>query len=228
MNEMRLCFATFMRPMWEEATITWDQQASKQWPIGCAQKMDVMDAYQKLFRESPEPILAYIHDDVLCNELGWDLRVLREFQDPEVGVVGFAGALGHGDPEMYQKPYELQQLGRRTFLSNMRDAEHHGQRFDGVHDVAVLDGFALIVRRKLLDDAWGWPLNTPIGYIGYDYWLCCMARRLGYRIRMVGIACTHLSGGSNGLNPHTKIDFEGAHRYIYVKFRDVLPFTVPA
>lgn len=39
-------------------------------------------------------ILAYIHDDVRIYERNWDQRVLKEFDDPTVGVVGFGGARG--------------------------------------------------------------------------------------------------------------------------------------
>ena len=102
----------------------------------------------------------------------------------------------------------------------------HGQRFAGECDVAVLDGFSLFLRREVLVRAGGWPLGTPVGYISYDYWACCMARELGYRIRLVGVACDHLGGKSSGLNPNLDLRWEEAHRYIYDRFRNVLPCDV--
>lgn len=83
------------------------------------------------------------------------------------------------------------------------------------------------MRRSILERAGGWPQGTDIGYIAYDYWLSCMTRRLGYRIRMVGVRCLHLGGRSvvalkQGGGPpdhHAK-----AHDYIYREFADVLPF----
>ena len=166
----------------------------------------------------------------------------KEFEDPRVGLVGFGGGLGHGDPEMYRKPYELTQLARRGYRSNTRDAEANGVRERGSCDVAVLDGMALFVRREILDrptiqsfrplkndlHIYGWPLHTPIGYFCYDYWLCCETRRQGYRIRMVGVACDHLNGKSTGLGPEElgRDKFEAAHRYLYDTCRDVLPWEV--
>jgi GT2 family glycosyltransferase len=177
-------------------------------------------------------ILAYLHDDTIINDPGWVAKVMREFEDPKVGLVGFGGATRHGDPFMYNKPYEYQQLARAGFASNMRDAENHGERFTGSRDVAVLDGFALIVRRAVLEAAGGWPLNTPIGYVCYDYWLSCMARRLGYRIRRVGVACDHLGGQTFvklgiGQDPKHWKQYLDSHRYIYDEFKDVLPYEVP-
>lgn len=205
-----------------------------------------------------ETLLAYLHDDVLCHEQGWDTRVLKEFEDPTVGLVGFGGALRHGTDDIYKTPYRLQQLARDGYLSNTDDAEVHGQRFTGECDVAVLDGFALIVRREILDKAWhpvltgavavagghiyrhiykesprGWPVNN-LTFHCYDYFLCCMAHRLGYRIRLVGIKCHHLGGqtsttpayqewlaarGTNDVEDH-----ERSHRWIHSEFRDVLPW----
>lgn len=192
----------------------------------------MLPAYQSGFKAcSSYDIIAYIHDDVILHDEFWHEKVLKEFEDPAVGVVGFGGALGHGDPRMYKTPYDYRQLARREFMSNMRDAEAHGQRFAGSRDCAVLDGFAVIVRREVLDKVGGWPIQTPIGYACYDYWLCCMARRLGYRIRVVGVACDHLGGQTFvklgiGKDPKHWEQYVESHRYIYDEFKDVLPFEV--
>ena len=176
-------------------------------------------------------ILAFIHDDVIIHESGWDERVLREFENPTVGVVGFGGATGLGTPGIYKIPYRLQQLARISYASNVDDAEVHGRRFAGERDVAVLDGFSLIVRRELLDQAGGWPTDKLIFHM-YDAWLCLMAARLGYRARLVGVKCVHLGGRTSTRAPynewlqaeHGKSDVDvhrEAHEWIYEEFRDV-------
>lgn len=196
-------------------------------------KNGMLDAYQYGYLCKPETeILAYLHDDTIINEPGWVQRVLKEFEDPKVGLVGFGGALGHGTSGLYKVPYQYQQLARTCFMSNMVDAENHGERFTGACDVAVLDGFALIVRHEVLEKAGGWPIGTAISYIGYDYWLCCMARRLGYLIRLVGIPCQHLGGQTFvklgiGKDPSHWTQYLDAHQYIYDEFKDVLPYQVP-
>lgn len=171
------------------------------------------------------PLLAFIHDDVIVRE-PWVNRVVEAFDDPSVGVVGFGGAVSHGAPNIYQVPYDFRQLGRSGYLSNVDDAEIHGTRFAGERDVAVLDGFALICRRDILEHAGGWPLDTPIGYLCYDYWLCCIAHEMAFRIRMVGIRCHHFGGrAAVKVEPKYRGDFDAAHRYIYDRFREVLPWT---
>lgn len=194
----------------------------------------VIGSYQALYEQTTEPILAYIHDDVEVYQRGWDLRILGEFDDPAVGVVGFGGGLDHGTPDIYRRPYQLQQLARGHYLSNTRDAEAHGTRFAGSCDVAVLDGFALVVRRALLDKCGGWPA-VPGGFHCYDYAICAEAHRYGYRVRMVGIDCHHF-GGRTSTTPqyiewaakHEGLSdqeiHEVSHRWVYDNYRDVLPW----
>ena len=184
--------------------------------------------------------LAYLHDDVLLNDSTWPERVLAEFEDPAVGLVGFGGALGHGTSGLYRDPYDYKQLAREDFLSNMVDAENHGKRFTGSCEVAVLDGFALIVRREVLEKAGGWNaaiellsngnVNEPLHHC-YDYWLSCITRRLGYRVRLVGVSCEHKGGSTyvklgTGKRESNWFQFLEAHRQIYDHFRDVLPARV--
>ena len=170
-------------------------------------------------------ILAYLHDDVEIHEKDWDKRVLKEFEDETVGLVGFAGGRGHCRPELYRVPYFLPNLARQTFLSNMRSWQTHGERFTAECDVAVLDGCVLFVRRSVLDHVQGWMKAEPYGYWLYSEWLCCETRRQGLTIRLVGIDFEHLGGKSSG-SIATKPSYEEAHRFLFENNRDVLPFRV--
>ena len=96
-----------------------------------------------------------------------------------------------------------------------------------------MDGFALIVRRALLDRAGGWShLAAGCDFFCYDYALCAMARRLGYHIRLVGIRCHHLGGrtsvqtGPDGQKPAITSPeaYETSHRWFYNTYRDVMPW----
>lgn len=192
----------------------------------------ILPAYQSGFESASRAhnVIAFLHDDTLIRDEDWVKRVWAEFDDPTVGLLGFGGALEHGMPGLYRDPYDYRQLGRAHFMSNMEDAENHGERFTGSRDVAVLDGFALIVRREILQSSGGWPINTPVGYVGYDYWLCCEARRQGFRIRLIGVSCKHYGGATfvklGGQRPDAQKQYDDAHRYIYDTCRDVLPFKV--
>jgi len=211
------------------------EECVRSWGAGqeCALTFDgspgMLQTYQHAYEHTDHDILCYLHDDLLIREEGWRDRVLTEFEDPKVGVVGFGGALVHGSSDLYKRPYQLQQLGRSYYLSNVDDAEVHGDRFDGACDVAVLDGYALCVRRDLLDRVGGWPVGSPIGYSLYDYWLCCVAHRHSCRVRLVGVRSHHYGGMTaigKGLAKGEGDAHERAHEYIYQQFSDVLPWTI--
>lgn len=202
---------------------TWQATASKRYQEFYAIDMDIVPALQYIYEKTTEPIIAYIHDDVNIFEKYWDLRVLKEFEDPTVGMVGFGGALRHGSKDLYRIPYQLQQLGRSHFMSNLRNAEEHGVRFSGEADAAVFDGFAIFIRRAILDKIGGWPKRS--GYFMYCEAISCEARRQGYRLRLVGVDCEHLSGKTASMVQVTDSHPE-AHVWLYNKYRDCLPFAV--
>lgn len=196
--------------------------------------LGVTGSLQWLHEHTTAPIIAFMHSDLEIMEQGWDERVLREFDDPKVGLVGFGGGLQHGSDDLYKTPYRLTQLARSGYLSNTTDAEDHGQRSTSSTDVAVLDGFALVVRRNLLDRCGGWPVKA-LPFHSYDYWASITAHRLNYRVRVVGIKCCH-HGGATSTTPQYqdwslktlgKTDaqvHEDSHRFIYDYGRGYLPW----
>ena len=206
---------------WRKCVKSWDGTASTCYPWIVAANKPIPVGFNQIYHSATEPIISYCHDDLMIYERDWDLRVLKQFEDPSVGLVGFAGALGHGNPNMYEEKFKIHNLVRRHFLSNLRDAERHGGRWYGAIDVSVLDGMALFVRRSVLDAWGGWPVDKPVGYFMYSENLCCEVRRQGLRIRLVGVDCEHLGGKSSGTPlPHT---YEEEHLYFYEHNRDVLP-----
>lgn len=224
---MVLGIATRKWDGWAYCVRNWQENTMLGWlPYSIVFDKDVVPAFQQIYEETDEEIICLMHDDLTNLEFGWDVRVLQAFSDPMVGVVGFGGALGHGTHNLYQVPYHLPNLARQDFMSNMKDAEVHGRRFTGERDVAILDGFALFVRRSVLDTIGGWPVNQPVGYFMYSEWLCCEARRQGYRIRLAGVACEHLGGKSSGYISQNE-NYERAHRHFYEMNRDVMPYRVP-
>jgi len=197
-----------------------------------------LPAYEEAYRSTDNPFLAFIHDDVEIHDDRWEEWVMSVFQEESsIGVIGFAGALQFGHPDIYKRTYRIADLMRYGFKSNLENAEQHGERWEGSCNVAFLDGFALIVRRELLDKMGGWqPDKWPPHHV-YDLRLACEARRHGYRMRLVGISCAH-RGGTTSCSPGyqewartTKwgSDLEmhkQGHRMIYDEYMDVLPWSV--
>lgn len=211
--------------------------------------------------EDGHEIIACLHDDLEIQEPRWDETVSRLFRAcPRAGLCGFGGAKGLGDPDIYQTPYNPHQLARREFRSNMRDAEAHGVRSQVAEPVACLDGFSQIGlasfwrQQKLgvpVYEGTGRPLNLfevmqqwGVTHHFYDGMLGCFAKRLGYQVWYLPIACHH-SGGATAVGdkryqkwanaqPITR-DSRGhmaggdqgfwlkAHQVGYDEFKDVLP-----
>lgn len=218
---LSLAVASWYQPAWLDCVRSWQQ------PFLLVPQMDILPAYQLAFEKlQSADIIGYVHDDVIVHDPEWRARVLAEFADNEVGIVGFGGAPGIGHPLMYQVPYNPLSMGRVGFRSNMRNAEQHGARFTGSCEVAVLDGFTLFIRWQVLRALGGWPLGTPLGYFLYDNAICLLARRIGYKVRLVGVDCEHLGGKSTGLNPNLVANWEEAHQYFYDQFKDQMPVMV--
>ncbi len=199
--------------------------------------------------------IACLHDDLELTEGadGWDQRVLECFDSrPRLGLLGFGGATGLGAHDIYRTPYAPQQLARRHFYSNMREAEAHGTRTLDTMKVACLDGFSQIGRRAFwLGERFAAGGHVPhrknlfqqmadMGLVhhAYDAALGAYARRLHWETWMLPIPCHHYGGrtavGDAGYaqwaktqNPDGDQGFwRDAHAAIYNEFRDVLPFDV--
>jgi len=192
-------------------------------------------AYQDAKANPRNDVICYLHTDVTIHG-PWINRFAREFGNPTVGVVGMGGATRLGHPDLYKVPYRLEQLARYGYRSNATDAEAHGERFRGECNVAVLDGFCLAVRTDLLDRCGGWPVGEIETHC-YDTWLACMARRHGYRTRLVGVSCHHAGGGKatpdgryeEWLRERGTTDAEDharAHRWLATECMEELPFEV--
>jgi GT2 family glycosyltransferase len=203
----------------------------------------MIKAYQQCFevaRNNSYEIIGMIHDDVSIYEPGWDLRVLAEFDDSEVGAVGFFGATSHCQPQLYSEPCKPVNFTRSGVISNMRrEACSVGERYTGSCDVAVFDGLALFIRTSLLQQIGGWPQDETCRYFGYDYFISMEARRLGYRLRVVGIDCDHWSGKGmpvanelameeGKLNPCGDEAHRISHQILYDRYKGtgVIPYTV--
>lgn len=223
----------------EDAVTSWQDTMTKPWPIRIMAETEGEEAgflakCDRGWRETDATIIGYLHSDLTIHEWGWDVRVLHEFQDERVAVVGFVGATRLGHDDLYKTRYDYRQLARGDVWSNLTDAESHGGRDGGSREVAVVDSCAVFVRREFLGRVGGWPLDRyPNTSHCSDLWICAMARRLGQSCRMVGVVSTHRSGGRGGAGTdwlNARGGDMAMHREAHVRlaedFRDVLPIRI--
>lgn len=193
-----------------------------------------------LLNNSTEDILIYTHDDLTIYDSSWHSRLMSCFSDDvknylDTIAVGFGGALGLGHPDLYKRPYNMQDMARQNYFSNQTDAEVHGKRFEGISQVAVLDAFIMAVRRDFLLSIGGWP-QSHLTHHCSDLWLACEAAKADKQIYMTGVSCTHHGGGTStkGVYKSAKwlqggsldSDHQEPHRWLYENYRDVLPINV--
>lgn len=194
-------------------------------------------------RPTNEHVVLYLHDDVFIHEHGWDLRLLRAFEDPKVDLAGFLGAIGLGFEAIYKIPYESHHVSRYGGMSNLVNAQAHGERVFENRPAAFVDGLAMAIRMRALDVLKGWSWwPTAVPHYAYDYGMSCMIRRHGGRCVLVPVACQHgvetnggLASGTTVLEPHRatmerfggdQAVYQAAQKWVYEEFRDVLPLRL--
>lgn len=193
-------------------------------------------AYHKLWElHRDHDILIYMHDDVTIHAGEWLERVCLELMTPEVAIVGLGGARGIGVPDLYKVPYRIQDLIRIGYSSNQTDAETHGERDAGERRVAVVDGFFMAIRGSFLAEVGGWDWIQS-NFHCYDTAMCLEAIRRGWQVAMVGAECTHHGGGTSTTPAYAEwckergttmeLEHELPHRWLYERYRDILPYMV--
>ena len=202
--------------------------------LGVLPAMDIGGA--SVFLEDTD-IIGFVHDDVEMLEWGWDERLWALFNNPNIGLAGFGGAKGLGEDFIYQKPYELTQLVRKDFRSNMVGWKIHGSHETYITRVAVLDGFSQFFRYSAYKAMGGWAQAIKDGlppHHMYDAWAACRMKELGLETWLLPLQCWHKGGmtatsaqydtwlKTQGWNNDSEVHAK-AHEVIYNRFRNVLP-----
>jgi glycosyl transferase family 2 len=224
--------------------LEWLRRSRSDWEFEVFEEVDhlgIVSLMQDGYRKSKYDVVAFLHDDTMVHESGWDEKVRKELDDERVGLIGFGGCsrlalddIGLPSP-----------AGRMT--SNWDDAEFFGRRFSGSCDVAHLDGQSLIAHRRLLENRKDF-LSIDVKkqyerYTVYDTWLCCLAKEADLRVRCLGVRSYHLSWLRSALHHHKVLlvgepevqqrerrskgyDFGISRRYLGERFREILPIEV--
>lgn len=157
------------------------------------ENIGMVSTMQQIYENCETEFLAITHSDVFVYEKDWDLRVTNYFRDnPRLGVVGFFGAQGCGPrgERIQDVPSPLIMAG----MSNMLEAEKHGMRINEPwRSCAIVDGFMMIMRMKMLKRAGGFDQRYQWHHF-YDRSVCLQSLALGYQNIVVNVPCHHWSG----------------------------------
>lgn len=197
----------------------------------------VIKAYNQVWqvlKNTDVDYIFYTHNDVMMFEKNWDLKLAeileRENKIRPVGVAGFYGAKGIGTPNIYKAPYAMEQMIRLENVSNANrmDKLHGYRNIRGgadVEDVAVQDGFSLIVKMDLLNKIGGFDRTFPPHHM-YDNDICLESLDKGYRNIVIAMDVQHL-GGRTDVNEDWSKPFgktkqeihQDAHPIFYEKWK---------
>lgn len=145
--------------------------------VGVVKSLDI------IHHESTGDVIAIPHNDLYIFEYGWNKRVMDEFEnDPKLGLAGFLGAVG-----------TTQNGGRHITMSNMLEAEAHGERIHEVKECVGFDGLCLIPRKAMLDQVGGFDQNYTYHHF-YDRDIAVTSYRAGWTNKVIPIFCHHRSG----------------------------------
>lgn len=204
------------------------------------ENIGVYPTFQQGMEMTDSEWVFFSHNDVEMLDWGWDERLetilflLTKHHKP--GVCGMFGAKGIGTPDIYRAPYEFTQLMR--WHCHTVQAMHDGDPNASVplerlwERIAVLDGFSIIVSRRMFNEALGGKFDHeryPVHHC-YDQDICLDSHFGGFENYAIDVNCKHHGGvtstrekwaedmGSSDLKIH-----RAAHKVMYEKFRGRLP-----
>ena len=149
-------------------------------------------------------VIAYFHSDLMFCEKGWDERVLACFEMYEkLGLIGFVGSdeidanggRGLGTTSNfkgYKHMHQDAKGNKKEWIGS--EGKLHGAVNQGFTKAAVVDGCAMIFRRKVLEQIK--PRGNFPPHHFYDRVLSCEVQEAGYEVGVLGIGCDHISGQS--------------------------------
>jgi len=197
----------------------------------------VRDGINQIWENAKNEYILLMHNDVLILEKDWDLKVKKAFRNnAKAGIIGCYGSKGIGTSNIYQTPYEMNQLARNGNVSgSSMDRSVHGFRplSNKFENVAVFDGFALIVKKVLLDKIEGLDKKILKIHHFYDMYICVESLKNGYENIVIPLDFFHKGGASDVSQDWTKgtgktkqeIHSE-AHPLFYEYGKGILPIMI--
>lgn len=147
------------------------------------ENVGVLKSMQQAIDETNGDIIAILHNDLYIFTPEWDDIVKYHFEDDDkVGLAGFIAGQGiHVNG------------GRVNTVSNMLEAEVHGERLKQAMIVSNFDGMALIGRRKMFEEVGGFDLSYSYHHF-YDRDISLASHFGGWKNLYIPISCHHRSG----------------------------------
>ena len=143
--------------------------------------------------ETGSDILMLLHTDCFIFEKDWDKRIISYFDSiTNLGIAGFFGAQGcmpNGG-----RVQDAVYVGQMAGLSNMLEAEIHGQRMkEPYRACAIYDSFAMCLSMAMLKKGGGFDMRYKWHHM-YDRDISLESLRRGFKNIVVDVPCHHIGG----------------------------------
>ncbi len=117
-------------------------------------ELGIAAVYNRCAEQAKYPMLCFAHEDVIVNTKNWGRKIVDKLNEPDCGVVGFAGSTvkSRGYSGWGQNPT----YNRCNFIQHFADGSK--KRFSNIDksvcfdSVVTLDGLALFVRKNVWND----------------------------------------------------------------------------
>lgn len=151
--------------------------------VNNAENVGVIASMNQAISESKGDVIAILHNDLYVFQKAWDKWLAEAFiVNPKMGMAGFLGARGAGHTG-----------GRMFTMSNMLEAEVHGDRATGMNRCLIFDGMSLIGRREMFEQVGGFDAKYSYHHF-YDRDISLASHFGGWENYQMGVLCHHRSG----------------------------------
>jgi glycosyltransferase involved in cell wall biosynthesis len=184
------------------------------------QKHSIFSAYNLGVKKAKFPYLCFMHDDILYHTHDWGIKVIENFQDKNVGLIGIMGA--HYLP---RKPaYWFDSIkSENLILTNNNFSEkiyrNYYSKGSDYTEAVVCDGIWICILKRLFDEV-KFDDKTYQGFHFYDMDISMQILEKGYSVRII----------NNVLIEHFKASeldksFYDNEKLFFEKWKSVLPIT---
>ncbi|HKZ38567.1 MAG TPA: glycosyltransferase [Chryseolinea sp.] len=158
------------------------------------ENIGLMETNKLAYETCETDLLMLLHTDCFIFEKDWDKRVRGYFDEiPKLGMAGFFGAQGClEDGGRLQTVPKKEDQKLNAGLSNMLEAEMHGQRLEeDWRACAIFDSFAMVINMQLLKETKGFDMRYKFHHF-YDRDISLESLRHGYKNIIVNVPCHHI------------------------------------
>ncbi len=190
----------------------------------------IFSAYNEGIRRARFPYLCFMHDDILYHTQDWGKKVIENFQDEKVGVIGVGGC-------HYLCKYPVSLLSWKLAERNKFYSFNYIQRYDENKkhkteifnnlqsksvNVVALDGMWFCIKQNLFEHtSLKFDEENFKGFHFYDFDMCMQIHALKMQTKVIpDILIEHFSDGT-----FNKVWYDNAFIF-YKKWKNYFPIAI--